>query len=134
MSIEVALKVKEEKYRGKQLAHLKSLNVREVAQFLPSRSRRTLLRHFDLAEKFVREAEEKERRKKKIRTHLRDLVIVPHLVGKTIEVHNGKTFEIVNITVEMIGHRLGEFAMTRKRVTHSAAGIGATKSSKTLKK
>lgn len=134
MSMEVALKSREEKYRGKPLAHLKSLGVREVAQYLPSRSRRTVLRHFELIEKFVREIEEKELKKKKIRTHLRDLVVVPHLVGKTIAVHSGKTFEDVHVTVEMIGHRLGEFVMTRKRVTHSAAGIGATKSSKTLKK
>ncbi|MEK6824627.1 MAG: ribosomal protein S19 family protein [Nanoarchaeota archaeon] len=134
MSMEVVLKSREEKYRGKTLAHLKSLGIREVAQYLPSRSRRTVLRHFELIEKFVREIEEKEVKKKRIRTHLRDLVIVPHLVGKTIAVHSGKTFEDVHVTVEMIGHRLGEFVMTRKRVTHSAAGIGATKSSKTLKK
>ncbi len=132
--MEVEVKSREEKYRGKLLAQLKEMNVREVAKYLPARSRRTILRHFDVVEKFIKSCEHKERNKKKIRTHLRDLVIVPHLVGKRIAVHNGRSFEDVSISVEMIGHRLGEFASTRKKVTHSAAGIGATKSSRALKK
>ena len=134
MEKEVEVKSKESKYRGKQLAELKLLDVRETAKYLPARSRRSVLRHFDLIEKFIKHCEAQELRKRKIRTHLRDLVIVPHLVGKKVEIHNGKSFEIVNIASEMIGHRLGEFAPTRKRVAHSAAGIGATKGSRALKK
>ncbi len=130
----IEVKSREEKYRGKPLAYLKSLDVRESAQYLPSRSRRSVLRHFDIIEKFIKSSEEKIARNKKIRTHLRDLVIVPHLVGKTIGIYNGKEFHEVPITAEMIGHRLGEFAFTRKRVVHSEAGIGATKSSRALKK
>lgn len=132
--MEVEIKSREEKYRGKTLAFLKELDVRECAKFMPSRSRRSVLRHFDIIEKFVKNCEEKEARNKKLKTHQRDLIIVPKLVGKTIAVHNGKTFQEVPISVEMIGHRLGEFALTRKRVAHSAAGIGATKSSRALKK
>lgn len=131
---EVEVKAKEEKYRGVQLEDLKKLDVREVAKYLPSRSRRSVLRHFDIIERFIKNCEEKEARNKKLKTHLRDLIIMPKLVGKRIAVHNGKTFQDVDVSVEMIGHRLGEFALSRKRVAHSAAGIGATKSSRALKK
>lgn len=132
--MEVEVKSKEEKYRGQSVTFLKTLDVRECAKFMPSRSRRTILRHFDVIDKFVKRCEEKQARNKKIKTHLRDLVIVPHLVGKRIAVHNGKLFQDVDITADMIGHRLGEFSPTRKKVAHSAAGIGATKGSRALKK
>lgn len=123
-------KKKEQLYRGQTLDYLKSLGVRESAKFLKSRPRRTVLRNFDKIEQFIKRCEKKQVKKKKIETHLRDLVIVPQLVGYTISIHNGRHFQDVAITIEMIGHRLGEFAMTRSKVTHGAAGIGATKSSK----
>jgi small subunit ribosomal protein S19 len=66
---------------------------------------------------------------KPIRTHARDMVILPEMVGTTIAVHNGKEFVPVEIVPEMIGHRLGEFAITNKRVVHGRPGVGATKSS-----
>ena len=125
---------KEQIYRGKNLEDLKVLDVRESAKYLKSRSRRAILRNFDKIEKFVKRCETKLSRNKKIRTHQRDIVVVPSLVGMNIHIHNGRNFQEVPITVEMIGHRLGEFALTRGKVTHSAAGIGATKSSKAAKK
>ena len=54
------------------------------------------------------------------------------MVGKIIMVYDGKTFQPVGIIGEMIGHRLGEYALTRKKVQHNAPGIGATKSSASL--
>ncbi|MAE49883.1 30S ribosomal protein S19 [Candidatus Pacearchaeota archaeon] len=134
MAQEVTVKTKEQLYRGKPLAELQQMDVREVAKLLPSRSRRSVLRHFDVIEKFIARANTKTEKKKKIKTHNRDLVIVPHLVGLTISVHMGKAFEDIQITHEMIGHRLGEFALTRKQVKHGSAGIGATKSSRAEKK
>jgi len=131
---EVTLKSKDLFYRGINLEDLKKLDAREVAKYLPSRSRRSVLRHFDLIEKFILRCEKRIARKKKIKTHLRDLVILPRMVGMQIAIHNGKTFADVNITHEMIGHRLGEFAVTRSKVQHGEAGIGATKGSKALKK
>ena len=125
---------KEALYRGKSIDYLKTLDVRESANFLPSRSRRTVLRHFDLIEKFVKRCEKRVAKKKRIRTHLRDIIIVPQLVGLAISVYNGKSFNDVHITTEMIGHRLGEFSLTRNKVHHGEAGIGATKSSKAQKK
>ncbi len=132
--MEVEIKSREEKYRGQPVAELRKLDVRESAKYMPSRSRRSILRHFDVVDKFVKRCEAKEARNKKIRTHQRDIIIVPQLVGKRIGIHNGKMFQDVDITAEMIGHRLGEFSPTRKKVAHSAAGIGATKSSRALKK
>ena len=64
-----------------------------------------------------------------VKTHCRDLIILPEMVSITVHVYNGKEFVPVNIAENMIGHYLGEFAVTRKKVQHSAPGIGATKSS-----
>ena len=121
-------------YRGKPIEYLKSLDVRESAKFLPSRSRRSILRHFDVVERFIKKCERNSAKNKKIKTHLRDLVIVPKLIGYKIGIHNGKIFNDVEIVHEMIGHRLGEFALTGTKVVHGSAGIGATKSSKAQKK
>ena len=131
---EEIVKSKEQIYRGQSLESLKALDVRESAKFLPSRARRYVLNNFNVVEKFIKTCEEKQARKKKIKTHLIDIVIVPKLVGYVIGVHNGKTFNEVRTIVEMIGHRLGEFSITTSKVNHSEAGIGATKSSKALKK
>ncbi len=129
MAEEVIIRSKDAYYRGKELEDLKKLDVRESAKYLPSRSRRSVLRHFDVIEKFIKRCEASVASNKKIRTHLRDIVIVPKLVGLTIGVYNGKTFSDIHITHRMIGHRLGEFAYTRQKVSHGAPGIGATKSS-----
>ena len=69
---------------------------------------------------------------KNIETHCRDMIILPEMIGLTIKVHNGKTFSPVTILEDMMGHCLGEFALTRQRVAHSAPGIGATRSSASL--
>ena len=125
---------KESLYRGKTLEHLKTLDVRESAKYLPSRSRRSVLKNFDKIEKFIRICEKKLAEGKRIKTHLRDMVVLPKLVGLRIGIHNGKIFQDVSIVPEMMGHRLGEFALTRSKVVHGTAGIGATKGSKALKK
>lgn len=133
-SEEVIVKSKELFYRGQPLESLKALDVRECAKYLPSRSRRSVLRNFQVIEKFIKRCEKKISKKKKIKTHLRDIVIVPKMVGLIVEVYNGKTFNPVNITNNMIGHRLGEFSLTRQKVSHGAPGIGATKSSAGVQK
>lgn len=128
------LQKKENFYRGKSLDELKAMDVRESAKYLPAGSRRSVLRKFDVIEKFIQRSEVKMARKKKIKTHQRDLVIVPKMVGMAIQIHNGKAFQEVTITSEMIGHRLGEFALTRVKATHTTMGLGATKSSRAKKK
>ena len=47
----------------------------------------------------------------------------------TIYVHNGKEYVPIIINENMLGHYIGEFGLTRKKVAHSAPGVGATKSS-----
>ena len=66
---------------------------------------------------------------KPIRTHSRDIVIIPEMVDLKFAIYNGKEFVLVDIKPEMVGHRLGEFSQTRKKVTHGTPGIGATRSS-----
>lgn len=116
-------------FKGKTLEELKALDVREFAKYIPSRERRTIMRNFDVTEKFIKRCEEKIAKGKQIRTHLRDAIIVPKMIGTIINIHNGKEFVQVRIHEEMLGHRLGEFALTRKEIKHGAPGIGATKSS-----
>ncbi len=117
-------------YRGKTVDELKNLEVREFAKYLPSRQRRTVLRNFQVIEDFLKRAKEKLDKGKKIKTHSRDIIIVPQMVGMNIQIYNGKVFNPVLIEPEMLGHRLGEMSGTRSKVAHSKAGIGATKGSK----
>jgi small subunit ribosomal protein S19 len=123
------IKKKEFTYRGKTLEELKQLDIREFAKLLRANSRRTVLRQSDEIQKFALRCKKKVENKKQIKTHSRYIVIVPPLVGMTIRIYNGKEFSPVQITEEMLGHRLGEFAVTRNKVKHGAAGIGATRSS-----
>ncbi len=66
---------------------------------------------------------------KPIKTHGRDVIILPKMVGLHFMVYKGNDFVLVVVTEKMIGHYLGEYALTRKRLTHGKAGIGATRSS-----
>ena len=59
--------------------------------------------------------------KKPIKTWSRRSVIMPDFVGLTISIHNGKTFFPLFVTENMVGHKLGEFAPTRKFRSHGAA-------------
>ena len=124
------IKRKEFTYRGKTIHELKKLDVREFSKYLKSGARRSALRQFQQIEDFVSRAKTKAGKNKQIRTHQRELLVVPEMVGMKISVHDGRNFVPVLIMGEMLGHRLGEFAITRGKVKHSKAGIGATKGSK----
>ncbi len=123
-------KKKDFTYRGKNIEELKKLEVREFAKHIKSRARRAVLRNFQSIEQFLARAKEKIQKNKQIKTHLRDLVVVPEMIGMKINVYNGHSFIPVEIIGEMLGHRLGEFSLTRGKVKHGSAGIGATKGSK----
>ena len=116
-------------YRGKTIEELKQLDTREFAKLTESKPRRAILKQTSSIESFIKKCEELSKQKKQIKTHLRDLVVVPKMVGHKILIHNGKQFLEIELTIEMLGHRLGEFALTRQKVKHGAAGLGATKSS-----
>ncbi|MDF9744305.1 30S ribosomal protein S19 [Natrinema salsiterrestre] len=121
-------------YRGYTLEELQAMELDEVVELLPARQRRSIERGLSVEkEKLREEASEKgeeETANDPIRTHLRDMPILPEFVGKTFEVYNGQAFERVRVEPEMIGHYLGEFQLTRTSVEHGQAGIGATRSSK----
>ncbi|PSQ44842.1 30S ribosomal protein S19 [Halobacteriales archaeon SW_7_68_16] len=121
-------------YRGHTLDELQEMSIDEVAELLPARQRRTIERglsveHEKLLES-AREATEEETANDPIRTHLRDIPVLPEMVGLTFAVHTGQSFERVAVEPEMLGHYLGEFQLTRTDVEHGQAGIGATRSSK----
>ena len=117
-------------YKGKTIEELQKLDVREFAKYVGARNRRTILRNFQKLENFVNSAKEKTAKGKPIRTHQRDLVIVPDLIGMKIFVYNGNKFIGFEVINEMLGHKFGEFALTRARIKHSKAGVGATKGTK----
>lgn len=121
---------KEFTYKGKTLEELKGMSLNELAQVLPARQRRIIKRGFTDQQKIL--LKKIKNSEKNIETHCRDMIILPEMVGSTIRVHGGKEFVILNLEQDMIGHCLGEFVLTRKRVQHSAPGIGATRSSASL--
>lgn len=121
------------KFKGISLEEMRQLGDEKAASMLGTRAKRKARRGFDKAlMKDVREANEKKNAGKDpgiIRTHSRAMVVLPSMVGLKFGIHKGNEFQIVDITEKMLGHYLGELALTRKRLTHGKAGIGATKSS-----
>ncbi len=131
----MAMMSREFRYRGLTLEELQQLPMDELVELLPSRVRRTLKRGLHPENRKLLEKIRRIKRlgiKKIIRTHRRDMIILPEMVGMVIAVHNGKDWVNVEIKPEMIGHYLGEFAPTCKVVKHSRPGKGATRSSKWL--
>jgi len=123
---------KEFTYKGKTLDEIKELSLKEFASLLPARQRRTLQREFTEPQKRLLSKIKKQKEgkyKKTIKTHCRDMIVLPEMVNMVILVYDGKTFNQVRIEEEMMGHYLGEFSLTRKKVGHSAPGVGATRSS-----
>ena len=117
-------------YKGRAIEELKNMDLKEFSELLPARQRRKLKRGFTEQEKIL--LKNIKAKKKNIETHCRDMIVLPEMVGMVIKIYNGKEFTPVTIIEEMIGHYFGEFALTRKKVEHSAPGIGATRSSASL--
>ncbi len=116
-------------YRGKTLEELQKMSTQDFIKLLPARQRRSLKRGFTEEQQKILKRMDKKK-EKTIRTHSRDLIVLPQFVGLTFGVHNGKEFNTVVITEEMVGHFLGEFSMTRRRTQHGTPGVGASRSSK----
>lgn len=121
---------KEFTFYGKTVDEVKSMDLNEFSKLLPARQRRIINRGFTDAQKILLKKIRKG--EKNLKTQCRDMVVIPDMIGANIRVFSGKEFIPVVITEEMLGHALGEFVLTRKRVTHSAPGIGATRSSASL--
>jgi small subunit ribosomal protein S19 len=128
--------VREFKFKGYSPEQLQSLSIENLLPLLNSRQRRSLDKRVS---SYMTDEKRKLREKLKLardgklkgqlRTHARDMIILPDMVGLTIYVHNGKDFVQVNTKPEMIGHYLGEYAITNKRVQHGTPGVGASRSS-----
>ena len=126
---------KEYVYRGYNLKGLQQMSMDDFIRLLPSRQRRSLKRGLSqdqrkLLEKLRHAKRESDGSKiKTIQTHSRDMIILPEMVDVTIQVYNGKEFVPVAIVEQMVGHYLGEYAITNRKVTHGTPGIGASRSS-----
>ena len=124
------------KYKGYTLEELQEMSLEEVMKLYPARQRRSLKRGFlprqqkvlDKMRKLNKEGT-KDGRPVVVRTHCRDMIVIPEMVGTTFGIYDGHNFVEVKITLEMLGHYFGEFAPTRQRVQHGDPGMGATRSS-----
>lgn len=123
---------KEFRYRGKSLDELNSMSTEALLELLPSRARRSLNRGVsEEKRKLLEDARAKKEGKLEgeIKTHARDMIVLPTMVGLTISVHNGREFVPLQVKPEMIGRYLGEYVITNKKVVHGTPGIGASRSS-----
>ena len=127
---------KEFKYRGLTLVDLQNTSMDEFISLLPSRQRRSLQRGLTIEQRKLlekiraaKELGDSGQSAKPLKTHARNMVVLPEMVDVTVHVHNGKEFVPVEIQPQMIGHFLGEFAITNKPVKHGTPGIGASRSS-----
>jgi small subunit ribosomal protein S19 len=116
------------------MEELQQMSMDEFIRILPSRQRRSLTRGLTTDQRILMElmrsyGRKKSKDAKPIKTHCRDMVILPEMVGLTLLVHSGKEFASIDIKPEMIGHYLGEFVLTNKKVVHGTPGIGASRSS-----
>jgi small subunit ribosomal protein S19 len=116
-------------FRGVEEKELKEMSISDFRKLITSRERRSLKRGFTEPQKKLLKSIKKNPEKFH-KTHERNMVIIPQMLGARLGVYNGKQWVTVDITPEKLGHRLGEFAITRQRVKHSSPGVGASRSSK----
>ena len=120
---------KEFTYRGLTIDKLQELDFGQFIEMLPSRQRRSFKRGLSKEQaKLINDSN--QRPEKVLRTHRREMIVVPQFVGRKFAVHNGREFVDIDIMPEMIGLYFGELAPTRTSPTHTGPGVGATKSSK----
>ena len=122
--------VKEFTYHGLSKEELANIPNEKLLKLFTARIRRSLTRGTisDDKRKLMEEMKDKNQ-KNPIKTHLRDVIILPYMVGVTVHIFSGKEFVPITITLQMVGHYLGEYVITNKRVNHGAPGVGASRSS-----
>lgn len=126
----IEIQKKEFKYRGLTVEELQTIPMDDLLPLFPSRVRRSLKRGLTKTQDKLLNDIKKTKEGDIIKTHCRNMIILPEFIGHRIDVYNGSEFQRVDIQPDMIGHYLGEFALTRKRVKHTGPGVGATRSSK----
>ena len=123
---------KEFRYRGYTLDQLNAMSTEAILQLLPSRARRSLNRGISEDKRKLLEdirAQKEGTLANPIKTHARDMIILPVMVGAKVSVYSGKEFVLLEVKPDMIGHYLGEYVITNKKVVHGTPGIGASRSS-----
>ena len=121
---------KEFTFQGKTLDEVKKLSISEFIELIPSRRRRSVKKGFTEEQKNL--LEKVRAHDKDIKTHARNMLVLPEMIGSIIKIYNGKEYFQLHVTEDMLGHCLGEFSLTRRRVNHNAPGVGATKSSSSV--
>ena len=126
-------------FRALELEQLLDLNQTELLNFVNARARRRMKRATSSGPKYMALIKKIKAAKAKcgpldrpepIKTHLRNALIVPEMIGGQVAVYNGKVFNIVMVTAEMVGMYLGEFSITYRPVRHGRPGMGSTNSSR----
>jgi small subunit ribosomal protein S19 len=127
---------REFKYKGYSGDQVQKLSIETLMPLLNSRQRRSLDRRLssymtDEKRKFREDLKLSREGKltSPLKTHLRDMIILPDMIGLSVLVHNGKEFIPFTIRPEMVGHYLGEYSITNKRVQHGSPGVGSSRSS-----
>jgi small subunit ribosomal protein S19 len=116
-------------WKGKTEEEVKEMPFEDFKKLVDARTRRSLERGFTESQKtFLKSVQVKN----DVKTHCRSMVITPAMLGKKIQIHTGKDYSTIEVDMMMLGHRLGEFAHSRKPVKHSSAGVGATRSSRSV--
>ncbi len=121
--------VKEFTYHGLSKEELDNIPNEKLFKLFTARVRRSLTRGINDDKRKLMEEMKDKNNKNPIKTHLRDLIILPYMVGVTVHIFSGKEFVPITITLQMVGHYLGEYVITNKRVNHGAPGVGASRSS-----
>jgi len=121
--------VKEFTYHGLSKEELANIPNEKLLKLFTARARRSLTRGINDDKRKLMEEMKDKNNKNPIKTHLRDVIILPYMVGVTVHIFSGKEFVPITITLQMVGHYLGEYVITNKRVNHGAPGVGASRSS-----
>ena len=128
--------VREFKFKGYSPEQLQSLSVESLLPLLNSRQRRSLDKRVGMYMNYQKRKLREEikllregKLKGQLKTHVRDMIILPDMIGLSMSVHNGKEFSPIHIRAEMVGHYVGEYAITNKRVQHGSPGVGSSRSS-----
>jgi small subunit ribosomal protein S19 len=121
--------VKEFTYHGLSKEELANISNEKLFKLFSARARRSLTRGINDDKRKLMEEMKDKKNKNPIKTHLRDVIILPYMIGVTVHIFSGKEFVPITITLQMVGHYLGEYVITNKRVNHGAPGVGASRSS-----
>ena len=121
--------VKEFTYHGLSKEELDNISNEKLFKLFTARVRRSLTRGINDDKRKLMEEMKDKNNKNPIKTHLRDVIVLPYMIGKTVQVFSGKEFVPIIITIQMVGHYLGEYVITNKRVNHGAPGVRASRSS-----